>query len=74
MRAAPVRVETFAGAEYEAADAALVPAAVWGPARLARRTVHAGLRLARRVLGERGWRAARAARAVRRRLRRGEAR
>ena len=71
MRAAPVRVETFAGAEYEPADAVLVPAAVWGPARLARRTVHAGLRLARRVLGERGWRAARA---VRGRLRRGEGR
>ena len=69
MRAAPVRVETFPGAQYEPADAVLVPAAVWRPARLVRRTVHAGLRLARRVLGERGWRVVVG---VRRALRRGE--
>ena len=65
MRAARVRVETFPGPEYEAADAVLVPAAAWWPARVARRTVHAGLRLARRALGERCWSAA--ARVARRR-------
>ena len=59
MRAAALRVETFPGRDYEPSDAVLVPWAVWLPARLARRTAHAGLRLGRRLVGDRRWRRAR---------------
>ena len=62
MRGAAVRVETFPGPEYEAADATLVAESVWAASRWARRRVHAALRLARRALGEDAWRAARMAR------------
>ena len=62
MRAARTRLETFPGPEYGPAEAVLVPAAVWWAARFVRRTRHAGLRLARRIAGERWWRRVRSLR------------
>ena len=55
MRRAAVRLETFPGGEYEPADAALVPPAIWRAARRSRRMAHAAIRFARRAAGERAW-------------------
>ena len=84
MRGATLRIETFPGAEYEPADATLVPPAIWTLTQLGGRWSQAARRLVHRVvrgvvlgvLGPRAWAAAkRAACAVRgggRRIRPGQ--